>query len=146
MNKVIEDFIQSKRIAIMGASRDPRKFGNAIVTELKQKGYEVFIIHPEAKEISGQTCYPSLAALKGQVDAVVICVAPDKASQALQQVADAGLTKIWVNQGSQSPEVIAKAKELGLSPVMGKCLLMYAAPVESLHKWHRAFAKIFGQY
>ena len=146
MKKEIEDFIQSKRIAVLGASRDPKKFGNAIVIELKQKGYEVFIVHPEAKEISGQTCYPSLASLKGQVDAVLICMAPSKAIGALQDAADAGLTKIWLQQGSQSPEVIAKAKELGLSPVMGKCLLMYASPVKSLHKWHRAFAKIFGQY
>ena len=65
MNKEIEDFVQSKRIAVMGASRDPRKFGNAIVIELKQKGYEVFLVHPEAKEISGQTCYPSIACAQG---------------------------------------------------------------------------------
>lgn len=146
MKKEIEDFVQSKRIAVMGASRDPKKFGNAVVTELKQKGYEVFLVHPEAKEISGQTCYPSLASLKGQVDAVLICMAPAKTLHALQDVADAGLNKIWLQQGSHSPEVLSKAKELGLSPVYGKCVMMYAAPVESLHKWHRAFAKIFGQY
>lgn len=146
MKKEIEDFVQSKRIALLGASRDSKKFGNIIAGELKQKGYEVFLVHPEAKELMGQTCYPSLEALKGQIDAVIICMTPVKAMSALQEAADAGLKKIWLQQGSQSPEVLAKAKELGLSPVYGKCIMMYAAPVTSIHNWHRAFAKLFGQY
>jgi predicted CoA-binding protein len=146
MKKEIEDFVQSKRFALMGASRTGKKFGNAIADELTLKGYEVFLVHPEAKEISGRTCYPNLAALKGQVDAVIICLPPAKAKQAVMDAADAGMKKIWLQQGSQSPEVLAKAKELGLSPVSGKCIMMYAEPVNSLHKWHRAFNKLFGQY
>jgi uncharacterized protein len=146
MKKEIQDFIDSKRIAIMGASRTGKKFGNMIADELKPKGYEVFLVHPEAKEINGQVCYPNIAALKDQVDAVLICLPPAKAKQAVQDVADAGLKKIWLQQGSQSPEVLALAKQLGLSTVAGKCIMMYADPVSSLHGWHRTFAKIFGQY
>ncbi len=146
MKKEIEEFVQSKRIALMGASRTGKKFGNAIADELKLKGYEVFLVHPEAKEISGKTCYPNLAALKDQVDAVVICLPPAKAKQAVKEVADAGIKKVWLQQGSQSPEVLAEAKELGLSPISGKCIMMYVEPVNSLHKWHRAFTKLFGQY
>jgi predicted CoA-binding protein len=146
MKKEIQDFIDSKRIAIMGASRTGKKFGNMIADELKPKGYEVFLVHPEAKEISGQVCYPNIAALKDQVDAVLICLPPAKAKQAVQEVADAGLKKVWLQQGSQSPEVLALAKQLGLSTVAGKCIMMYADPVSSLHGWHKAFAKIFGQY
>jgi predicted CoA-binding protein len=146
MKKEIQEFIDSKRIAIMGASRTGKKFGNMIADELKPKGYEVFLVHPEAKEISGQVCYPNIAALKEQVDAVLICLPPAKAKQAVQEVADAGLKKVWLQQGSQSPEVLALAKQLGLSTVAGKCIMMYADPVSSLHGWHRTFAKIFGQY
>jgi uncharacterized protein len=146
MKKEIQEFIDSKRIAIMGASRTGKKFGNMIADELKPKGYEVFLVHPEAKEIAGQVCYPNIAALKDQVDAVLICLPPAKAKQAVQDVADAGLKKVWLQQGSQSPEVLALTKQLGLSTVAGKCIMMYADPVSSLHGWHRTFAKIFGQY
>lgn len=146
MNKDIEEFVQSKKIALVGASRTGKKFGNTIADELKLKGYEVFLIHPEAKEIGGRPCYASLADVKDQTDAVLICLPPAKAMEAVIEAGAAGYKKVWLQQGSQSPEVIAKAKELGLSTTSGKCILMYAAPVTSLHTWHRAFAKIFGQY
>ena len=146
MNKEIQDFISSKRIAILGASRTGKKFGNMIADELKPKGYEIFLVHPEAQEISGQKCYPSVAALNGKIDAVLICVPPTAAKQALKETVEAGITKIWLQQGSQSPEVLAVAKELGVTPVVGKCIMMYAEPVKSIHTWHKAFAKLIGSY
>ncbi len=146
MNKEIQEFVQSKRIAILGASRSGKKFGNMIADELKPKGYEIFLVHPDAQEISGQKCYPNIAALDGKVDAVLICLPPAAAKNALKETVDAGYTKIWLQQGSQSPEVLALAKELGVSPVPGKCIMMYAQPVKSIHSWHRAFAKLFGSY
>ena len=145
MDQAIEDFIQGKRIAVVGASRSGKKFGNTIHTELKQRGYQVFIVHPEAQEIAGDRCYPNLASLQGQVDGVVICVPPQQAGQALRDAVDAGVKRIWLQQGAQSPEVLATARELGVQPVAGKCILMYAQPVQSFHRWHRAFNRLIGQ-
>jgi predicted CoA-binding protein len=79
------------------------------------------------------------------VDGVVICVPPRRAGQALREAAQAGVKNIWLQQGAESTEVLALARELGVNPVSGKCLLMYAQPVRSFHAWHRAFAKLFGQ-
>ena len=145
MDQAVKDFMQLKRIAVVGVSRSGKKFGNIISTELKQRGYQVFIVHPEAKEIGGETCYPNLASLQGKVDGVLICVPPSQAGQVLREAAQAGMNKIWLQQGAQSPEVLAQARELGVKPIAGKCILMYAEPVRSLHGWHRAFAKLFGQ-
>jgi predicted CoA-binding protein len=145
MNQAIQDFVDGKRVAVVGASRSGKKFGNAICAELKQRGYQVFIVHPQAQEIDGQRCYPNLMALQGQVDGVVICVPPQQAGQALRDAAGAGVKNIWLQQGAQSPEVMAVAGQLGVQPVTGKCILMYAQPVRSFHAWHRAFAKVFGQ-
>jgi uncharacterized protein len=145
MNRNIEDFVLAKRVAVVGASRSTKGFGNSIATELKQRGYQVSLVHPEAKEIAGDPCYPSLTALKGQVDSVVICVSPRQSGAALADAKEAGLTRIWLQQGAESPEVLAKAKELGLSPVTNKCILMYAPPVKSLHGFHRGIMKLIGQ-
>jgi len=41
---------------------------------------------------------------------------------------------------------LALVKDLGLSAVSGKCIMMYAQPVTSVHSWHKFFAKLFGQY
>jgi predicted CoA-binding protein len=145
MNQAIQEFIEGKRIAVLGVSRSGKKFGNIAYTELKQRGYQVFIVHPEAKDISGEPCYPNLSALQGQVDGVLICLPPKQAEQALREAASAGMKHIWLQQGAQSPAVLAAARELGVDPVVGKCILMYAQPVQSFHRLHRGFARLIGQ-
>ena len=145
MDKAIQDFIELKQLAILGVSRSGKKFGNSIYTELKGRGIQVFIVHPEAQEINGEKCYPNLVALQGKVDGVVICLPPSQSGQALRDAAAAGIKPIWLQQGADSPEVLAVANELGQHPIVGKCILMYAPPVRSFHGWHRWFMKLIGQ-
>ena len=146
MDQKIQDFVSSKRIAVAGVSRSEQKMGTGIYKELKLRGYEVFGVNPNLETIDGDKCYPSLAELAGKVDAAVICVPPQQAALVLRDAAAAGIKKVWLQQGSQSLETSKVAKEAGLTPVEGKCILMYAGEVESIHAFHRFFAKLFGQY
>jgi uncharacterized protein len=145
MEAAIENFIKCKRIAVVGVSRDQKKFGSAIYADLKTRGYQVFAVNPSTAEIAGDPCYSSLSVLKDKIDAAVICVKPAQASAVLQDAAQIGLQNIWLQQGSESPEVLKTAHDLGLNPITKKCILMYAPPVQSIHNWHRFFAKLFGQ-
>lgn len=146
MDQAIQDFINGKRIAVVGVSREASKFGNMAFTELAARGYQVFAVHPEAKEIAGTPCHPNLAALKGQVDGALVIVSSQKSAAVLREAAAAGIKNVWLQQGTESPEALAAARELGLNLVSKKCVLMYAPPVRSFHGWHRAFAKLFGQF
>jgi len=146
MDAKIQEFVGSKRIAVVGVSRTEQKMGNGIYKELKLRGYEVFGVNPHLETIDGDKCYPSLAELAGKVDAVVICVPSQQAALVLRDAAAAGIKKVWLQQGSQSLETAKVAKEAGISPVEGKCILMYAGEVKSIHAFHRFFAKLFGQY
>lgn len=145
MNQQILDFIQYKRFAVVGVSRSGKKFGSSIYTELKARGYQVSAVHPEMQQIEGDPVYPNLAALRGKVDGVIICVTPQKAVQVVRDAVDAGITHIWLQQGAQSAEALAAAQQLGVTPVSGKCILMYAQPVRGFHTFHRTFARLFGQ-
>lgn len=145
MNQAIQDFIGCQRIAIVGASRGGKKFGNAAAKELKSRGYQVFIIHPEAQEIDGQPCYPNLTALQGQLDAVLISVPATQAAAVMREAASLGIHHVWLQQGAESPELLTLGEELGLSLVSKKCVLMYAPPVKSFHGWHRGFVKLVGK-
>jgi uncharacterized protein len=144
MNPEVAEFVEEKRVALVGASRSGKKFGNTILTELKDRGYQVWIVHPEAQEIDGERCFPSLSALKGEVDRVIICLPPHQAVQALREAVEAGMSKIWLQQGADSAEVLAEANRLGVNPIKGRCILMYAQPVRSIHAWHRTFARLTG--
>jgi predicted CoA-binding protein len=145
MDTNIQEFIKGKRFAIVGVSRSGRKFGNSIYSELKARGYQLAVAHPEMDEFDGQPCYKNLSELAGKVDGVVICVTPSQAVQALRDAAQAGIRSIWLQQGAQSPEALAAARELGLDPIVGKCILMYMQPVGSIHGWHRGFNRLIGQ-
>ena len=145
MDRAIQDFINGKRIAIVGVSRDGTKFGNTAFAELAARGYQVFPVHPTAREVAGTPCYPNLAALRGQVDGALVSVSPQQAVSVLREAAAIGLKNVWLQQGAESPEALALARELGLNLVARKCVLMYAPPVRSFHAWHRVFAKLFGQ-
>ena len=61
MEQTIQDFIDGKRIALVGMSRSGKKFGNMASKELKERGYQVYPVHPEAEQIDGERCYASLA-------------------------------------------------------------------------------------
>lgn len=144
MSPLIEDFISSKKIAIVGMSRSEKKFGNMACRELRSKGYDIFPVHPEAKEIEGIACYPNLQALDGKVDALWIAIPPKNVPLVLEEAAKIGLKKIWLQQGAWSKEVQNSIDQLGLQVISKKCILMYAPPVRSFHKFHRAVKGIFG--
>jgi len=145
MNTMIQEFIDGKRIALAGASRTGKKFGNSAYKELKAREYEVYLVHPEAQEIEGETCYPNLASLPSKVDGVLVCLPPNQGSTVLREAADLGIRNIWLQQGADSPELLSLGRELDLNLVSGKCILMYAPPVRSIHRFHRGFVKLIGQ-
>jgi len=145
MNPLIEQFISSKRIAVVGMSRSGKKFGNMASKELKAKGYEIFPVHPDVKEIDGLTCYPDLKSLSGKVDGVWISIPPAKVPAVLEEAAQIGLKNIWLQQGAWSKEVQETIDQLKLPVVSKKCIMMYAPPVKSIHKFHRTIVGIFGK-
>ena len=145
MDQAVKDFVAGKRLAVVGASRSGKKFGNIAYKELKQRGYQVYIVHPTDSEIDGEPCYPSLGALKEQVDGVVVSVPPTQGMQVLQDASKAGLKDVWIQQQGDSPELLQLGESLGLNLIHGKCILMYAEPVRSFHSFHRFFVRLTGK-
>lgn len=146
MDQNIQAFIKHKNMAVVGASRQGNKFGNTAGKELQERGYQVFYIHPEANEINGQPTFPDLNTIKEEVETVWICVQPEKGEAILRQAADAGISKVWLQMGGESPELEKLADKLDLDLVAGKCILMYAEPVRSFHKFHQVIWKMVGKY
>lgn len=145
MDQAVMDFVQGRRIAVVGVSRNSSKFGSAAYKELKQRGYQVYAVNPNVPEIEGEPCYANLDELRGQVDGVLVVVPPHKAVQVLREAAGAGIRNVWLQQGSESAEVLFTVEELGLNAVSKKCILMYAQPVRGFHRLHRGFVQLFGK-
>ncbi len=146
MDQKIQNFIDKKKVAIVGASRNGKKFGNSAAKELQERGYEILYIHPEANEIDGHSTSPNLEAVKDRAESVWVNVPAEQAEAVLRDAAAAGLLNVWLQQGADSPDLVKLGDELGLELVSGKCILMYAEPVGSFHKIHQVVWKLIGQY
>lgn len=141
----VSDFFSQRNLAIVGASRKKGKFGNMALKELRAKGYHVFPVHPEAEKIEGEQCYPNLASLPEPVGAVLVVVPPAQTEQVVRDAAAAGIQRVWMQQGAESPAAIQFCKEQGLSEIHGECILMFAEPAGWFHRAHRWVWNLLGK-
>ena len=132
--KIVGEFLTQKKIAVVGVSRKKTKFGNAIYKELKLKGYKVFPINPHITVYEGDTCYPDLLSLPEIVDGVVINVPPAQTEKVVREAKEAGINKVWLQQGSQSEAAIKYCEENGIDCVSNECILMFAQPSALIHR------------
>lgn len=106
--------------AILGASADPSKFGNKSLHAHSEKGFEVFPVNPKGGEIDGLTVYKTIADVPVErLYRVSVYLPPAIGIQVLDEIAAKGCDELWLNPGSDAPEVVAKARELGLEPIVG---------------------------
>jgi predicted CoA-binding protein len=76
----VDGILNEKKLAVIGVSRNPQKFGNMVVKELSEKGYTLFPVHPELSDVHGVTCYPTLADIPEPVPAAFVAVAPARSA------------------------------------------------------------------
>jgi uncharacterized protein len=145
MNQQIDDFLKCKKLAFVGLSRSGKKFGNTIYSELAKRGYELYPLHKEEKEINGVICYPDLTSIKDKIEGVLINTSPKNVIPILEEAAALGIKNIWLQSGAESTEVYETAQRLNLPIVTKNCMLLHAEPVKGFHKFHRVIAKLFGK-
>src|ERR1051325_2666895 len=133
---VIDSFLAQPTLALIGMSRSGKKFGNFAYRALASKGYQIYPIHPNAAIIGGVRCYRDFAALPEHVENLLVVVPPAHAVTAVCSAAAAGMRRVWLQQGSESPEVLNVCRDVGLDVISGECILMFARPT-GYHKAHR---------
>lgn len=143
--ELVRNFVSQRRLAIAGVSRSGRKFGNLLLRELKARDYEVVPVHPGASELQGLPCAKSLAELAGRVDGLVVVTPPSEAAKLVREAADAGLGRVWLQQGAESDEAVRIARERGVVLVSGQCLLMFLPGTGGIHGFHRLLWRFLGK-
>jgi hypothetical protein len=108
-----------KRVAVLGASADHKKFGNKSLRAHRQAGWEVLPVNLSGEEVEGLPSFRSLADVPGKLDRVTVYLPPPITLKILPEIAEAAPGEVWLNPGSADREVVAKAEELGLNAVQG---------------------------
>ncbi len=142
----IQKFLEPKRIAVAGASRNPKKFGGAVFKELKEKGFDLYPVNPNADEIQGIQCYKSVADLPDHVTHLFIVTPKSETQQVVDASLKKGVKMIWIQQKSETPEAVKAIEEAGIPLIYKKCMFMFIDPVTGPHAFHRFFVKLFGGY
>jgi uncharacterized protein len=142
--EVVENFMALKNLALVGVSRNERKFGNAIYKELTKKGYNIFPINPNMSNYNGVKCYPNLKELPSKPDGVIINIKKDETEKVVKEAVGLNIKNIWMQQGSETNNAIKFCIDNNVNVVFKECVMMFAQPVDSIHKVHRFFKKIFG--
>jgi hypothetical protein len=139
MKEAASDFLAHKRIAVTGVSRNPGDHGsNAVFKRLRDRGYQVFAVNPNAGNVEGARSYHDLKSIPGGVDAVVIATAADKAEGTVRECVELGIKHVWMHrsygQGSVSATAAAYGRKHGITVIDGGCPLMFAPTADFGHK------------
>lgn len=141
------DFLAAGRIAIVGASDDPKNFARTVYRELRDHGIDVVAVHPHAVSVDGDPCSADLAGVPGDVDGVIVMVHRDQAAAVVAQAIDRGVRRVWLfkgvgGAGAVSDQAVALGREHGVQMVVAACPLMFVEPVTGVHRLHRALRRL----
>lgn len=143
--KQINDFIDSQPIAMVGVSRNPKKFGYTAFKELKEKGMKIIPVNPEADQIMGEKSYPNVKALPSEVNGIIILTKKEKTAAIVREAKEKGINHIWIQQMADSKEALNELNGSGINFITGECILMHYKP-HSIHKFHGRLKKFFGRF
>ena len=149
IKKAATDFLATKRVAVTGVSRNPEGHGsNVVYKRLRQRGYEVFAVNPNAETVEGDAAYPDLKSIPGGVEAVVIGTKPESADATMHDCAELGITHVWMHRsvgtGSVSPSATEYGRRQGIAVIDGGCPLMFDPTADFGHKCMKFFLSMSG--
>jgi predicted CoA-binding protein len=143
------EFLSSKRVAVTGVSRQPKDHGsNVVYKRLRERGYEVFAVNPNADEVEGDRCHHNLRSIPGGVDAVVIATRPKIAEETMRECAELGIKHVWMHRGPGAGSVSEPAADYGrrhgIAVIDGGCPCMFDPTADRGHKAMRVVFTLTG--
>jgi hypothetical protein len=149
LREAAEEFLEQKRIAVAGVSRDSKQPANLIFRRLRDTGHDVVAVNPNADEVEGARAYPSVTAIPEGVDGVVVVTTPEVARHVVADCAAASVPRVWLHRGlgpgSVSDDAIAVAHEHGITVIPGGCPNMFGATSDPGHVCLRAMLSVTGK-
>ena len=143
--KQINEFLDSQPIALVGVSRNPKKFGYTAFKELKEKGMNIIPVNPYATEILGVQAYPDINSLPSEVKGVIIMTKKDQTPGVVKAAREKGIKKIWIQQMADNKEALRELEGSDINYITAECILMHYKP-HSIHKFHASLKKFFGRF
>ena len=114
---------KQKSVAVIGASNDRSKYGNKAVRAYLLNGFKVYPVNPKEETIEGLKAYKSILEIPEEVDRATLYVPPKVGLKVIEEIAEKGVKELYFNPGSESDELVEKARKLGLDPILACSIL-----------------------
>ena len=122
-----EVLARAKTIAVVGASRDPRKAGGSVPEGLQRRGFRIIPINPFADELFGERVYRTLADVPEKIDLVDVFRPAADAPDIARQAVAIGAKALWLQEDIRSEEARRIAEEAGLDYIEDECTAVVAS-------------------
>lgn len=122
---MIEDLLAQKVMAVIGVSPNVLKYGWIVYENLRRRGYRVYPVNPNYSEVAGETCYATVADLPETPDVVVTVVPPQVTREVVPQALALGVSRFWMQPGSEDTEAIAEAEAAGADVAHHDCIMQH---------------------
>jgi len=146
----IDRFYANRRIAVIGASRDKRKYAHVLLAALRTRGYDVVAVNPNASAIDGILCFQSIKDVTPKVEAAIAVLAAPKLDAVVRDCAQAGVRTLWMHEhvmkGVRNPRAIFLCEENGIECIAGFCPMMFLPKTGLQHRMHGSILRLFGAY
>lgn len=147
--QAVTEFLSGKRFAVVGVSRQSGESANVVFRKLRQSGYEVVPVNPNASELEGTRCYADLSSIPGLIDVVVVATHPDVSVEVVRQCGERCIERVWFHRsfgpGSVSEPAVAECGARGIRCIVGGCPMMFCEPVDFGHRCMRAWLNFAGR-
>lgn len=123
-DQTIRDVLMNtRRIALVGASNKPARPSYGVMRYLLDQGYEVIPVSPKlaGQQLMGQTAYASLAEIPGKVDMVDVFRNAEAAWEVAQDAIAIGAKTLWLQLGVINEQAAVLASDAGLTVIMDRC-------------------------
>jgi predicted CoA-binding protein len=107
-----------KTVAVIGASSNRDKYGNKALRAFERQGFRVIAINPNEQEVEGHRTYASVLDVPDAIDMATVYVPPDVGVRVMEDLAKKGIPEVWLNPGADDPEVVDRARALGIKPII----------------------------
>lgn len=122
-NDDMEALLKLRTVAVVGCSPKSERWSNKIAVYLLENGYRVFPVNPGHAQILGEKCYPSLSAIEEKIDIVNVFRQSEHVPEIVDEALSIGAKGVWLQDGVDHPEAVAKARSNGLIVVSNDCIM-----------------------
>jgi len=149
--KSIDNFLDRKRLAVVGVSRNAGDFTRIVFREFEKQGYDVVPVNPGAAELEGKRCFAHVGDIEPPVDAALLFTQSRDTAEVVDECVSANILHVWMHRGAGGPgavndAAVAVCREHGINLVAGECPMMFLRNNAWFHRFHGLFRKIAGTY